>query len=76
MNDRDYSSGLNFSSFFSPEDIICNTTITNRDELIRQLLELLALNYGIGNVTKAFKSVMHREEVDSTVLAYWTPFQI
>ena len=69
MNNSNSSSGLNFSSFFSPDDIICNTDITNREELIRKLLELLALNHGIGNVNKAYKAVMHREEVDSTVLA-------
>jgi nitrogen PTS system EIIA component len=63
------SNTLNFSSFFSPEDIICQTNTTERDEIIRQLLEQLALNRGIGNVNKAFKAVIQREEVDPTVLS-------
>ena len=69
MNSSDSSTGLNFSSFFSPDDIMCNTDIIDRDELIQKMLELLALNHGIGNVKKAFKAVLSREDVDSTVLA-------
>jgi len=69
MKNSDSSPGLTFSSFFSPDDIICNTDITDRDTLIRKMLELLALNYGIGNVNKAFQAVIAREEDDSTVLA-------
>ena len=69
MNNSNSSSGLNLSSFFSPDDIICNTDITERDELIQKMLELLALNHGIGNVKKAFKAVLAREEVDPTMLS-------
>ncbi len=60
---------LKLSTFFSPDDVLCHTKITDRDTLIRKLLELLALNHGIGNVNKAYKAVLGREAVDSTVLA-------
>lgn len=64
-----HSSSIHFSSFFSPDDIICQTPHTERDAVIRQILEKLALNRGIGNVKKAFEAVLEREKSDSTVLS-------
>ncbi len=63
------SSALRLTSFFSPEDIICQIQASDKEEVIRSLLELLALNRGIGNVNKAFEAVLERERVDTTVLS-------
>ena len=60
---------LHFSSFFTTDDIICNTEISGRDDIIRTLLERLALNRGIGNVPKAYKAVLEREAIENTMIA-------
>ncbi len=60
---------VEFSSFFSSEDVLCQTSHTSRDEVIRELLTMLALNRGIGNVNEAFSAVIAREETAPTVIA-------
>jgi len=57
------------SSFFTPDDVLCGTTLATRDAVIRELLTKLALNHGIGNVDEAFRAVIGREEVEATVIA-------
>ncbi len=59
---------LHFSSFFSAADIICQTELTDKNELLIKMLKILAYNHGIGNVDKAFEAVMEREKTGATVL--------
>ncbi len=61
--------GTNFASLFTSKDTLCQTSISDRDELIQKMLEVLALNHGIGNVEHAFQQVIEREEKISTVIA-------
>lgn len=61
--------GINFASLFTPEDTLCQTDLTNRETLIKKMLQILAYNHGIGNVEEAFRLVMEREEKISTVIA-------
>ena len=63
------NNNLHFSTFFSSEDIIFNTEISKRDDIIRKLLELLALNRGIGNVNNAYEAVLEREAIENTIIA-------
>lgn len=60
---------LNFSSFFTPEAILCQLEVAAPEEAWRQLLERLALQRGIGNVDTAYEAVRSREETASTVVA-------
>jgi len=60
---------VDFSSFFTPKDVLCRTALTLREEVIRELLTMLALNHGIGNVDEAFQTVMEREDAESTAIA-------
>lgn len=60
--------GIEFSTLFKPTHIICQTEHTQRDEIIMELLRLLALERGIGNVEEAYKAVLQREnEVPSII---------
>lgn len=61
--------GIKFSSLFSDKEILCNTTETNRDSVIGSLLKKLAIEKGIGNYVEAYKQVIEREEISSTVIA-------
>jgi PTS system nitrogen regulatory IIA component len=65
----DKANGTNFASLFTPNDTLCQTQCTDRDELLKKMLEVLAYNHGIGNVDRAFKQVIEREEKISTVIA-------
>jgi PTS system nitrogen regulatory IIA component len=60
---------IKFASLFRPEQIICNTVITDRDQIIHELLKLLAYQCGVGNVEETYKAVLAREEAVSTVIA-------
>ena len=61
-------STLDFSSFFTADDIICRTDASGSEEILLKLLKRLAYNHGIGNVDKAFEAVMEREKAGSTVI--------
>ena len=51
---------IRLTALFKPEDIIQHTQAKTQEEVVRQLLEKLALRYGIGNVDVAFEEVMDR----------------
>lgn len=61
--------GANFASLFTQNDTLCQTPVTDRDGIVRKMLEMLAYNHGIGNVEQAFRQVLDREEKMSTVIA-------
>lgn len=63
------SPSLDFTSFFTDEDIVCRSAAAERDELILELLKRLAFNHGIGNVNQAYKAVVEREVSAPTVIA-------
>lgn len=48
---------IRLTALFKPEDIIEHTAAETPDAVIRQLLERLALRYGIGNVDDALREV-------------------
>lgn len=48
---------IRLTALFKPEDIVHHSAAATRDGIIRELLERLALRYGIGNVDKAFDLV-------------------
>ena len=50
--------GIQFSSLFGPADILCQSDIAGREDLLRKLLRALAYTHGIGNVEAAFDAVM------------------
>jgi len=60
--------GIRFSSLFKPSHVICHTDKTNRDEIIHELLQKLAVEHGIGNVREAYDSVLERENDMPTVI--------
>lgn len=49
---------IRLTALFKPEDIIHHTSAKTSQEVISQLLERLALRYGIGNVENAMRGVM------------------
>ena len=60
--------GIHFSSLFSPNHILCQTDLTDRDDIIMKLLRMLALEKGIGNVQTAFDAIMDNERVMPSVM--------
>jgi len=60
---------VKFSSFISPHDIISDVGSRDRDAAFMELLTLLAMNKGIGNVREVFKDVVARENAGSTIVA-------
>lgn len=60
---------IRFTSLFKPEDIITNTDATTQSQVVRQLLEKLALRYGIGNIDDAMTEVLSRIEAGGVVVA-------
>ncbi|MCC8180758.1 MAG: PTS sugar transporter subunit IIA [Planctomycetes bacterium] len=51
---------IRLTGLFKPEDIIHHTTATTQEEVVRQLLERLAIRYGIGSVDAALEGVQDR----------------
>ncbi len=60
--------GMHFSSLFTPNHILCQTDLTDRDDIIMKLLRMLALERGIGNVQVAFDAIMENERVMPSVM--------
>ncbi|OHB61160.1 MAG: hypothetical protein A2167_04815 [Planctomycetes bacterium RBG_13_46_10] len=60
---------IQFSSLFRPTEVICQTDQTDRDTLLKDLLELLAYQRGIGNVDEAYLAVLQRENEMATIVA-------
>lgn len=58
-----------FVFFLNEEDILCQTPLQQRDELILEMLKRLAFNHGIGNVPSIYDSVCERETAGATVVA-------
>ena len=55
---------IRLTALFTPEDIIHPSPDADERTLIRQLLEHLALHYGIGNINKAMEEVLVNIEKD------------
>lgn len=55
---------IRLTALFTPEDILQHAQVSDAREAVRRLLELLALNYGIGNVRTAEAEVMANAEKD------------
>jgi PTS system nitrogen regulatory IIA component len=58
-----------FVDFLDPADILCQTPIASRDELIMEMLKRLAFNHGIGNVPAIYEAVQERETFGATVVS-------
>ena len=56
---------IRLTGLFKPEDVLHHTEAANQDEVVRSLLEHLALNYGIGNVRLAIEEVVTNLEKDN-----------
>lgn len=61
--------GMNFASFFSSKEILCQTTLVERDEVLMELLRLLVSHRGIGNVDTVFSALVAREQEMPTMVA-------
>ncbi len=62
------NNSIRFSSLFTPEHIICQTKLTDRDAILSELLGRLAMAKGIGNVDEAYNAVIERENDIPTVV--------
>jgi PTS system nitrogen regulatory IIA component len=60
---------IQFSSLFSPAEVICQTQDKDRDTVLRDLLRLLADRRGIGDVEDAYQAVVARENDLPTIVA-------
>jgi mannitol/fructose-specific phosphotransferase system IIA component (Ntr-type) len=58
-----------FSSLFSPAEVICGTEEKDRNKVLLDLLNLLALRHGIGNVDDTYRAVLAREDDMPTIVA-------
>ncbi|HNS19014.1 MAG TPA: PTS sugar transporter subunit IIA [Sedimentisphaerales bacterium] len=58
-----------FSSLFSPADVVCQTEEKDRDKVLRDLLEVLARRRGIGSIEQAYRAVLERETDLATLVA-------
>ena len=68
MPDNNNNNGIQFSSLFTSDDVICQTESTDRDAILMEMLRLLAYEHGIGNVDQAYTSLLAREnEVPSVI---------
>ena len=56
---------IRLTSLFKPEDILHHYNVSQPDEVIRKLLEHLALNYGIGNINVAMDEVRANMEKET-----------
>ncbi len=60
---------IRLSGLFKPEDIIHPIDATTQDQAVRQLLERLALRYGIGNVDVAMEEVTDHMSKGSVMIS-------
>jgi mannitol/fructose-specific phosphotransferase system IIA component (Ntr-type) len=60
--------GKHFSALFTHEQIICQTTLTDRDAVLKELIHLLAVQCGIGNMEQALEAVLERENQIPSIL--------
>ncbi len=60
---------IQFSSLFSPAEVICQTEEKERDQLLLEMLRLLAYQRGIGNVDEAYAALLARESDMPTIVA-------
>lgn len=58
-----------FSSLFSPAEVICRTGEKDRDKVLLDLVRLLANRRGIGDVDEAYRAVLARENDLPTIVA-------
>jgi len=61
--------GIQFSSLFSPAEVICQTRETDRDKTLRELLQRVARRHPIGDVERAYEAVLTRENDLPTMVA-------
>lgn len=61
--------GIQFSSLFSPAEVICQTRETDRDRTLHELLQRVARRRQIGDVEEAYEAVLARENDLPTVVA-------
>lgn len=62
------SDNHHFTSYFTPDDIICPIDAETREDAFLQILKQLAYNRGIGNVNRILKMVLDRDDGFTTVL--------
>jgi mannitol/fructose-specific phosphotransferase system IIA component (Ntr-type)/CBS domain-containing protein len=60
---------IQFSSLFSPGEVLCQTEERDRDKILLNLLECLAQKHGIGNTEEAYEAVLARENDLPTIVA-------
>lgn len=60
---------VHFSSLFGPADVICQSAETDRNQMLLEMLRLLAYHRGIGNVDEAYEAVLARESDLPTIVA-------
>jgi len=60
---------IQFSSLFSPAEVICQTDQTDRDKVLLNMLRVLAHRRNIGNIDDAHEAVLAREKDMATVVA-------
>lgn len=62
------SNGIAFSSLFTPDLVICQTTETNRDAVIMELLKTLASARKIVDIEEPYKAVVDNENSFPSVI--------
>jgi len=62
---------IKFASLFGPEHILCHTPLTDRDGVIRALLDVVARDAGLdeAEAQQAYEAVLERERASRTVIA-------
>ncbi|MFA5251402.1 MAG: PTS sugar transporter subunit IIA [Phycisphaerae bacterium] len=55
------SNTIPFSSLFGPEEVVCQTELTDRDAILQELLQVLARERGIENVQEVYEIIRERE---------------
>ncbi len=63
------TNGARFSSLFTSYQVLCGTALTDRDELIEQMVHALGPALGHGEVANAVRLVKEREEEMPSVIA-------
>jgi CBS domain-containing protein len=63
------ANGTSFSSLFTPYQVLCNTSVTDRDELIRELVSVLGPALEHGEIEDVVQAVLQRENDMPSVLA-------
>ncbi len=59
---------VSFSSLFTSSQVLCQTDKTDRNAIIKELLQQMAFEHGIGSVRDIYADIVKREDEEPTII--------